>query len=143
MSAGATKDVDSDHVGTVVNNYSGETDTQMERLDREAEDAEAAAKERFQRFEDEARRDYSKGKNVAGKKATEAKRTLRRDYNEVKENRDNPVVIGNAVVWTVLAAVLGFGAYRQHSEGKLNWKVAGAWAGVVGLFGAADYYVSS
>lgn len=35
-----------------------------------------------------------------------------------------------------------FGAYRQHQDGRLNWKVAGAWAGVVGLFGAADYYVS-
>ena len=114
----------------------------MDRLEREANEAEAGAKARFQQFEDEARKDYGKGKNRAEKGMRDAKKALSRDYQEVKDNRDNPVVIGNAVVWTVMAAALGFGAYKQHSEGKLNWKVAGAWAGVVGLFGTADYFVS-
>ena len=114
----------------------------MERLEREAEEAEDSAKARFQHFEEEARKDYNKGKSRAGKGVLDAKKALGRDYQGVKDNRDNPVVIGNAVVWTVVAAALGFGAYKQHSEGRLSWKVAGAWAGVVGLFGAADYYVS-
>ena len=35
-----------------------------------------------------------------------------------------------------------FGAYKQNQEGKLDWKVAGLWAGAVGLFGAGDYYLS-
>ena len=79
----------------------------MDRLEREANQAEASANQRFERYENEARRDYSKGKDVAEKKAKEAKNMLRRDYDEVKANRDNPVVIGNAVVWTVAAAALG------------------------------------
>ena len=35
-----------------------------------------------------------------------------------------------------------YGAYNQNQQGKLNWKVAGLWAGAVGLFGAGDYYLS-
>ena len=45
----------------------------------------------------------------------------------------------------VIAAVgglLGVGAYRMQQAGTLTWKVAGAWAGVVGLFAVGDYYVS-
>ena len=114
----------------------------MDRLERESKEAEASARERFQKFEDEARKDYGKGKSRAEKGMRDAKSTLSRDYQEVKDNRDNPVVIGNAVVWTVMAAALGFGVYKQHSEGKLNWKVGGLLASVVGLFGTADYFVS-
>ena len=35
-----------------------------------------------------------------------------------------------------------YNAYQQHSVGRLNWRIAGTWAGVVGLFAGADYYVS-
>jgi hypothetical protein len=52
------------------------------------------------------------------------------------------VVLGNAVVVGVLGTVLGVGAYRKYAAGELSWKVVGAWAGVVGLFAGADYYVS-
>ena len=57
-----------------MSDYAGATDTQMQRREREAEEAEAATKERFQQFEEEARRDYKKGKGAAEKKATDAKR---------------------------------------------------------------------
>ena len=36
-----------------------------------------------------------------------------------------------------------YGAYQKYSKGELSWKLVGAWAGVVGLFATADYYVSS
>lgn len=41
-----------------------------------------------------------------------------------------------------LSAGLGFGAYRKYAAGELTWKVVGAWAGVVGLFAAGDFYLS-
>jgi hypothetical protein len=52
------------------------------------------------------------------------------------------VYLGNAFIITALSAVLGYGAYRKHAEGKLSWEVAGVWAGAVGLFAGADYIVS-
>ncbi|KAK5005129.1 hypothetical protein LTR28_008089 [Elasticomyces elasticus] len=60
----------------------------------------------------------------------------------MKENSDNPVVIGNAVAMAAFAGVLGVGAYRKYTAGELTWKVAGLWAGVVGLFAVGAYYVS-
>lgn len=38
---------------------------------------------------------------------------------------------------------MGFGAYRKYAAGELTWKVVAAWTGVVGLFAAGDYYLSS
>lgn len=50
--------------------------------------------------------------------------------------------IGNAIAVVGLSAGLGFGAYRKYAAGELTWKVVGAWAGVVGLFAAGDFYLS-
>lgn len=58
------------------------------------------------------------------------------------ENRDNPVVIGNAVAITLGAVGLGYGAYTKHAKGELNWQIAGIAAAAVGVFGVADYYLS-
>ncbi|KAF2837335.1 hypothetical protein M501DRAFT_1006812 [Patellaria atrata CBS 101060] len=120
-------DVDSPHVSSVPSDYESQsvkTDTQAERLEREAQqkayNAEAKAKQ---------------AKESAKEKAKKEKRTL-------QENSDNPVIIGNAVVATAIAGVIGFGAYRKYAAGELTWKVAGAWAGFIGLFAAGDYYFS-
>jgi ElaB/YqjD/DUF883 family membrane-anchored ribosome-binding protein len=61
---------------------------------------------------------------------------------DLRRNSDNPVYMGNMVVVAALSAALGFGAYRKYAAGELTWKVAGLWAGAVGLFAGADYYVS-
>lgn len=51
-------------------------------------------------------------------------------------------MLGNAVGLAVVAGVLGIGAYRKYARGELTGKVVAAWAGVVGLLGAGDYFVS-
>lgn len=61
---------------------------------------------------------------------------------KAKKNADNPVVLSNAIGLAVIGGVLGLGAYRKYARGELTGKVVAAWAGVVGLFGVADYYVS-
>ena len=94
-------------MSSVPSNYSGETDTQSQRLEHEAQDAEKAAKARFQDVEDAAKRDYAKGKSAATKKAKETKASMKGAGRDLSNNRDNPVVIGNAVVWAVVAATLG------------------------------------
>lgn len=120
-------DVDSPHISSVPSDYESQsikTDTQADRVEREIKDLEHKAHEKFR-----ADRDKAKAK---GRKAG----------TRIRDNAGNPVVIGNAVTIGALGAVLGIGAYKKYNAGQLNWKLAGAWAGVVGLFGVADYYVS-
>lgn len=116
---------------TVSSDFSSQpvqTETQRARLEREAEIAEGKAREVFDKLVDDEKK--------AAAKAHKGIRSL-------EANEDNPVVIGNAIAVVALSAGLGFGAYRKYAAGELTWKVAGAWAGVVGLFVTADYYLSS
>ncbi|KAK8189513.1 hypothetical protein BKA81DRAFT_307867 [Phyllosticta paracitricarpa] len=115
-------DVDTPHVASVPSDFESQpvkTETQLERLEREAVIREEA----------KAKEEKAKAK---------AKKGGRR----LRENADNPVVIGNAVTIGVVGAALGFGAYKKYNAGELSWKLAGAWAGAVGLFGVAEYYLS-
>jgi hypothetical protein len=111
--------------------HSIQTETQADRIKREAEalEAQAIAEEK-------------KLKKEFAAKEKSAKDALRKGKGKLERNCDNPVVLGNAVVVVVLSAGLGFGAYRKWAMGKLGWKIVGAWTGLVGLFAVGDYYLS-
>ncbi len=132
--ASETIDVDSPHVATVGHDFKEQeikTSTQETRIEYEEEHVKARAVAEEQRLKKEFHEKEAKAK---------------KEFNEKKEwvqkNEGNPVVIGNAVAVVALSAGLGFGAYRKYIAGELTWKVVGAWAGVVGLFAAGDYYLS-
>jgi len=115
-------DVDSPHISSVPSDYESQsikTDTQAERIERE---------EQLKREAEELKKKAALKKESAKEKA--------------RKNADNPVILSNAIGLTVLAGVLGFGAYRKYARGELTGKVVAAWAGVVGLFAVGDYYVS-
>lgn len=42
----------------------------------------------------------------------------------------------------VMAAVLGYGAYKRYQVGPVSWQTIAGWTGVVALVGAADVVVS-
>jgi protein required for attachment to host cells len=122
-------DVDSPHISSVPSDYESQsvkTDTQAERMEREEE-----VKEEARHVKEEAKQ----AKDRAAAKKDQAK-------EKIRKNADNPVVLSNAVGLAVIAGVLGIGAYRKYARGELTGKVVAAWAGVVGLFGAGDYFVS-
>lgn len=102
-----TVDVDSPHVTSVPSNYSGETDTQYERVERETEQAERAAKDRAREAERKTKKGYQDAKKSAKQGAAKAEAEAKQAAASLKENRDNPVVVGNFVVWTAVAAALG------------------------------------
>ncbi|EPE24406.1 hypothetical protein GLAREA_08258 [Glarea lozoyensis ATCC 20868] len=134
ISTSSLIDVDTDSVHTVPSDFgtqSVQTDTQLERLQREAEAAEARAKEEAE----------SAAKEVKDKTKT-AKSKAKKEAGKFQENSDNPVFIGNAIAVVGLSAGLGFGAYRKYAAGELTWKVVGAWSGLVGLFAVGDFYLS-
>ena len=111
------------------------TDTQADRLEREAE-------ARAQAGAQQASGAAAKAKDKASKEAKKAKATAKEEGKKLSENRDNPVFIGNALIWGIATVAIGYGAYQKHSEGKLDWKLAGTVAGCVGAFGVADYFGS-
>ena len=122
-------DVDSPHISSVPSDYESQsvkTDTQAERMEREEEIKEEARK---------AKEEAKQAKDRAAAKKDQAK-------DKIRKNADNPVVLSNAVGLAVVAGVLGIGAYRKYARGELTGKVIAAWAGVVGLFGVGDYFVS-
>lgn len=127
-------DVDSPHISSVPSDFESQeikTDTQKERIEHEAEAAERKTKE-------EAAKAAQKAKDA--KAAAKAKGG--RAAHKFRQNSDNPVVIGNLVVGAAVATALGVGIYKKYTAGEFSWKVGGIFAGVVGLFGVADYYVS-
>lgn len=103
----------------------------MDRLEHEAEAAEA----RFKEGASKAAKEASEDKKAAKAKAKKA-------ASRFEANSDNPVFIGNAVAVTALSLGLGFGAYRKYAAGDLNWKVAGFWGAAVGVFAVGDFYLS-
>lgn len=123
VSTASLVDVDAPSVQSVNSDFLNQevkTTTQAERLEREAQEALAR--------EEQA---GSSGKKGKGKKA-----------RGLSKNAQNPVYLGNAFIVTAISAGLGYGAYRKHVAGRLSWETVGLWAGAVGLFAGADYFVS-
>lgn len=75
-------------------------------------------------------------------KGKKIKEELAKDKKKISDNRDNPVVVGNALIWSIGVAALAAGAYRKHQDGQLDWKLAGTVGGIVAVFGVADYFGS-
>lgn len=114
-----------------------QTDTQAERerLEEEGREKAEELKEKAEELKEKASLKKEQAKEKAQSKAQKAAQTA-------KANSDNPVFVGNAVAIAALGGVIGIGAYKKYTAGEFTWKLAGAWAGVIGLFGVADYYVS-
>jgi len=120
-------DVDSPHVATVPADYESQdikTDTQLDRVEREADI------------------DEKKAKKQAEKEAEKIKRKGRKEADWLKDNRDHPVVLGNAVLSVALFGAVGYGAYAKYRAGEFTWKVVGLGVAILGAFSAADYYAS-
>ena len=131
-------DVDSPHVSSVKSDFQEQvvqTETQAERIEQELEDKARAEGKKISEAADSA-------KKRAATKGKEVKEALKKDGQKLSENRDNPVVIGNALIWGIATIAIGYGAYQKHSEGKLDWQLAGTVAGCVGAFAIADYFGS-
>ncbi len=105
-------------------------------------EAEAKAEAKAHEVKAQAHETKAEAEAKAKKAAARVSKEARAAGDDLRRNSDNPVVIGNVVVVAAISAALGFGAYRKYTAGQLTWKVVGAWAGVIGLFAAGDFYFS-
>ena len=135
-----------DYTAQQAQEFTQQAEEELSRLEKKAgksyEQFSAEAKESYQQWKKTAGAEYQKAKKSAKKEGKAAKEEAKKAERWAEENKGNPVVIGNAVAISALGALLGIGAYRLHQRNELTWKVAGAWAGVVGLFAVGDYFVS-
>ncbi|KAA6406962.1 MAG: rho-type gtpase-activating 2 [Lasallia pustulata] len=113
-----------------------------ETTKEKAQHAAEATKEKAQHAAGVAKEKGIDAKERAQELSAEARDRAQRAGHDLNENRDNPVVVGNAVVIAAAGAALGFGAYRKYAAGELTWKVVGMWVGAVGVFSVADYWFS-
>lgn len=134
---------DSPHVSSISSEdaKSAASDTAQESKEK-ASDLSQEAKAKASDLSNSASANYDKAKKSASKKVGQAEDKAVGARDELSANRDNPVVVGNAVVITIAAIGLGVGAYQKHAKGELNWGLVGTWAGVVGLFATGDYFLS-
>lgn len=100
------------------------------------------ASEKGDELSKEAGDKYDKAKKSTARNYREGKEEAREKGNELSRNRDNPVVVGNAVIIGVGSVALGFSAYQKYAQGELSWKLAGITVAAVGAFAVGDYYVS-
>jgi len=110
------------------------TETQAVRKEHEAEVKARELSKRASEAVSDTKKTNTKGE--------EAKSKAKAYHKRLQDNSDNPVVIGNAVILVAGTAALTFGAYKKHSEGQLDWKLARTVAGIVGVFSIADYFTS-
>merc|ERR1712000_745476 len=95
-------DVDSPHVSSVKSDFQEQevkTETQAERMEHEAEDKARADAQKASEAAESA-------KKKAATKSKEVKDALKKDGQKLSENRDNPVVVGNALIWGITAVAL-------------------------------------
>ena len=131
-------DVDSPHVQSVKSDFEDQTiktETQAERI---AQEAEHKAQVNAKKAEDKA----AELKKKAATKGKEAKAEAKKEARKFDENKDNPVFIGNYILWGITAAAVGYGAYQRHSEGRLDVETVGTVALGLGALGVADYFAS-
>ncbi|KAI9893602.1 MAG: hypothetical protein M1814_006398 [Vezdaea aestivalis] len=141
-------DVDAPSVHTVPSNFSSQeikTDTQAERLDLEAEarSKRDATKQKASAAKGKAKEGAQEAKGKAKEGAQEAEGAVKRWVENVKENRGNPVYVGNALLAVGIGAAAGVAGWRIWGKGgELNWRVAGVWGAGVGALVFGDVLVS-
>lgn len=103
-------DVDSPHVSSVPSNFSDQavkTDTQATRIEHESEDKALAARKKAESMKEESKKMADKAKKEMSADAKKAQREIKKGMSSLNENRENPVVVGNALLWGITAVALG------------------------------------
>lgn len=132
-------DVDAPSVRSVPSDFmeqSIQTDTQADRIDREAE---------LRRLAEQAEKDAEKVKDKAKAKKAQAKEKAREADHwavakiaSLSENQASGIVFANLAAIVGLSTVLGYKAWGLHERNALSWKHAGIGAAVVGAVGVVE-----
>ena len=146
-------DISSPHVSEITREnlsaMSSNTDQASRDFDRTKDEASRKADAAADKTSKEANKaaSYTSDKAQQGKEKGEAafdkvSRKAAEERDELSDNRDNPVVVGNMAIAVIGGIGLGVAGYNKYAKGELSWEVVGIAAAAVGALGVADYYVS-
>ncbi|KAL8793777.1 MAG: hypothetical protein Q9195_003607 [Heterodermia aff. obscurata] len=126
--------------------FSKEADQKTNEFSEDAaknyEKAKRIVSEDYDKSKKYASEKYREGREFASETKDELNIKARDTRDDLSANRDNPVVVGNAIAWTLGGVALGVGAYNKHVKGELDWGIVGIAAGAVGVLAVGDYYLS-
>lgn len=101
-----------------------QTETQAERLDREAE-ADARAK-------------AEAAKKKVAAKAKKADNWLTSQFSQLSDGSAGALALVNLATIIGLSSFLGYRAWGLYERGQLNWQKVGAGAGILATVGAVE-----
>jgi hypothetical protein len=104
-----------------------QTDTQAERLEREAKEAA-----------DKARAEADLAKKKAKKEARKADNWLTKQFENMSEGAASALVVSNFVAVLGLSGYLGYKAWGLYERGRFGWKHFGIGLGVLSAVGAFE-----
>lgn len=100
-----------------------QTETQAERLDRDAEAAKVKAEQ---------------AKKNAAKKARKADSWLVKQFSSLSDGSAGALAITNLAAIVGVSSYLGYRAWGLYERGNLNWKNAGVGFGILAGVGAVE-----
>lgn len=100
-----------------------QTETQAERLERDAEAAKAKAEQT---------------KKKAGKKARDADSWLTKQFSSLSDGSAGALAITNLAAIIGVSSYLGYRAWGLYEKGNLSWKNAGVGVGILAGVGAVE-----
>lgn len=125
-STGSLIDVDAPSVHTVPSDFMDQdvqTDTQAERLDREAEAAKAKK---------------AAASSSAKRQAKHADNWLAAHFAQLSDGSAGALAVSNLVAVVGLSSFLGYKAWGLYERGRLDWGKAGLGLGILAAVGAAE-----
>lgn len=123
-------DVDTPSVRTVPSDFAEQdvqTETQAERLEREARHEAEAAKQRAKA-----------ARSKAAAKARRADNWLVDKIASLSDGAASALIVGNLAAVMGLGAVLGYKAWGLYERRALNWKSLGLGLGLLGVVGLGE-----
>jgi hypothetical protein len=125
-------DVDAPSVRTVPSDFLDQdvkTDTQADRLEREA-----AA------IEEQARQKAASAKKKTVAKGKKADSWLTAQFSQLSDNESSALVVGNLLAVVGVSVFLGYKAWGLYERGRLGWQQIGIGAGVLGAVGIVESF---
>jgi len=152
-------DVDGSSISVVPNDYLEQdvkTETQAERIDLDAENAENQAKLNARTAEEHAKEEAKQAKEAAKekaeKKAKEVEEKVKRKMDKGRDNvkkglkkaedewNEEPEVIVNTALISIVSVALGVFGWQKYKAGRLGWKQVGLVGLGLAAFGGVDYF---
>jgi multidrug efflux pump subunit AcrA (membrane-fusion protein) len=133
-------DVDAPSVRTVSSDFLDQdikTETQQDRLNREA----AAIEERAKADADKAKAEAVKAKKAAVAKAKKADNWLTAQFGKLDDNESSALVVANLAAVVGVSVFLGYKAWGLYERGRLGWQQIGIGAGILGAVGIVESFI--